>query len=122
MRLTERRLRLGIKNFLKELGQAEAAIEVETIADARRWTQIAAEPIGDVRRTDPVGAENLEQTEIAEALGADLLLVARAGPRNDEGMLLEGQDLVDRVVAAHGDDAVRVAEQDVRVSDELEYT
>ena len=51
------------------------------------------------------------QPQLGGALGADELFEARRRARHDQRRLVEGQDLAERVVAAHGDDAASARHQ-----------
>ena len=59
----------------------------------------------------PSSASIRTRPELGGALGADGLLQARRRARHDQRALVEGQDLAERVVAAHGDDAARPLHQ-----------
>ena len=67
-----------------------------------------------------IGVEHFDQTDVAGGAGADELLEARPGTRHDDRPFVERQDLAERVVAAHGDDAGRLLHQGAEVVGEGE--
>ena len=63
--------------------------------------QLAQRRRHGVRIAAALGVEHLDQADIARGAGADELLQPRPGARHDDRPLVEGQDLAERVVAAH---------------------
>src|SRR5881397_3942150 len=101
------RRRLDTEQFFQQLRDAAEAVEIDAFPRRSDRGPPASEPGAQGRGAQGFRVEHVHEPERLQPLGADELLPSGLYAGHDERGLVERQDLVDGVVPAHCDDAVR---------------
>src|SRR5919198_947932 len=99
------------EEFLQQVRDASETVEIDALPRGSDRGPPAGKPVAQGRGAQGLRMEHVHEPQRLQALGADELLPSRLYPGHDERGLFERQDLVDGVVPAHRDDALRATHQ-----------
>ena len=103
--------RSDAEELFQQVRDPAEAIEIDALPRRSDRGPLTSEPGAQGRGAQGFRMEHVHEPQRLQPLGADQLLSSGLYAGHDERGLVEGQDLVDGVVTAHCDDAVRATHQ-----------
>src|SRR5207248_9772422 len=103
------------EHLLQQARETLETVQIDQVPRARRSPLGPREPFGERIGTEPVGMEDVEQAHVSHPLGPDQLFTAGVHAWEEQCLVSERQHLAERDVPAHGENAVRLAQERVGV-------